>query len=135
MGNINRRAKIDSSINFQAGQGIIEFLAGLAILVLIALGLIWGISKLAIMIKENFRDVQEPTLVPLDTPTPDETRLPTTILHQWTTSLPTAFLPSVTLISLTSNMQESNIHAFSELFKDAKKQTVKIDNRASKIIS
>ncbi len=65
----------------QSGQGIIEFIIGIAFLALIIMGAILGFNKVISLVKESFRDDDKPTTVPtiIVTPEPNENQYPSTI--------------------------------------------------------
>lgn len=88
-----------SKNKYQSGQCGLEFIIGLAILILIIMGLIWVFSKLAVLIQDNFRDMQNPTSTPslIVTPTSTDLQSPVPTVEPTTIPQPTS-LPTITPI-------------------------------------
>ncbi len=68
----------------ESGQCGLEFIIGLVIIILIILAIVYAISKLVVLIQDNFRDMQDPTpTMPstIETPAPTEFQSPEPLIE------------------------------------------------------
>jgi hypothetical protein len=79
----------------ERGQGCIEFIVGLVIIVIIVLAIIWAITELVTLIKKNIIEIQSTT----PTPTVEITDIPVT-------KVPETFEPESGLPILETEMPE-----------------------------
>lgn len=82
----------------ESGQCGLEFIIGLVIIILIILAIVYAISKLVVLIQDNFRDMQEPTpTIPstIETPFPTDIQSPEPVIEPTTPAQPT-LIPEAT---------------------------------------